>query len=99
MNSGGASFNAPPLETQKIRGSGMFPSPSVLLNCRRPAEQEKQRAKQSILVFISFVSLLFSAFLLVRFFSAGCRSGGRFSVGSGAASVGATGRRRTVVGR
>ena len=77
----------------------MFPSPSILLNCRRPAEQEKQRAKQSILVFISFVSLLFSAFLLVRFFSAGCRSDGRFSVGSGAASVGATGGRRTAVGR
>ncbi|KAI9384054.1 hypothetical protein POPTR_012G009345v4 [Populus trichocarpa] len=49
------------------------------------------------LFWICFV--LGFAFFSASLFSAGCSSGRRFSVGNGAASVGAAGGRRTAVGR
>jgi hypothetical protein len=52
-----------------------------------------------IYLFSFWICLLGFAFFSTSLFSAGCSSGRRFSIGNGAASVGAAGGRRIVVGR
>jgi len=74
---GGAWAHAPPLETQKNRGSGMFSSPSVLLNRRRPAEQEKKRTPVDFsLLFLDLLKNFCHPFLPVCSASADGRASG-----------------------
>ena len=88
MDSGGASFHAPPplaargltrrrWKLKKNRGSGMFPSPSVLLNRRRPAEQEKKHTPVDFsLLFLDLLKNFCHPFLPVCSASADGRSSG-----------------------
>jgi len=88
VNSGGASFHAPPplaareptrrrWKLKKNRGSGMFPSPSVLLNRRRPAEQEKKHTPVDFsLLFLDLLKNFCHPFLPVCSASADGRSSG-----------------------
>jgi hypothetical protein len=86
----------------------LFP-PTLAVRSNITCKEEKD-AIQLVLAFVLghgstfFFSVLFCfvlgfAFFSASLFSAGCSSGRRFSVGNGAASVGAAGGRRTAVGR
>jgi len=76
----------------------LFPS-KLAVRSNVTCKEEKNASKVSVLP--PFFDLISSGFSLSlgSLFSAGCRSGRRFSVGNGAASVGAAGGRRAAAGR
>jgi len=76
----------------------LFPS-ALAVRSNVTCKEEKNTSKVSVLPPFFLSDLLLFSLSLGLFFSAGCRSGRRFSVGNGAASVGVAGGRRVAAGR